>query len=73
MSKIEIGTTVLHPDHWARKEFPTGTVIELGAGHQEGRARVKWNGADRIGYDGSVVAPRNLRTWTAIKRLSVVS
>jgi|KBSMisStandDraft_5_1062788.scaffolds.fasta_scaffold115338_1 hypothetical protein len=58
---IEIGTTVLHPDQWTRKEFPNGTVIEIGAAgtYREGKARVKWNGV------------RNLRTWVALNRLAL--
>jgi hypothetical protein len=61
---IEIGTTVLHPDQWTRKNFPTGTVVEIGTQWRKDRVRVKWHAApDR---------PRNLRTWVAVNRLTIV-
>jgi hypothetical protein len=68
---IEIGTRVLHPDEWTRKEFPHGVVVEIGAGHKEGRARVRWIGVGRLYADGTVAAPRNLRTWVSFYRLEV--
>jgi hypothetical protein len=57
MTKIEIGTRVVHPEEWVARRNGTGTVIEVN--DQTQRARVKWDNG-------------NPRTWIAFGRLKVV-
>jgi len=59
---ITIGTRVHHPDC-----ADIGTVVELGQGYQDGRARVKWD--DRTWANGYL--HKGKRTWIALNRLAL--
>lgn len=58
----EVGRRVYHPESLE----DMGTVIEIGVGRHEGRARIKWD--DKTYHNGNV--RKGKRTWIAIARLA---